>query len=307
MIGRRGGSRRLSGRSRVLAAVVAVLVAATFGQRSPHPEEADPARVAGNRAHLATLASRTATALDALAEQLRAAIDVATRGAGLTRSGRELPGPHLLEAAELVRAAGELAEGSLTDLTRLNGTLAAATAPQARVEPRISPVALDALAAQLEGAAAAADQFVQLRWATEDVLAAMERALTALDDGELEAALADAADARTALARVAAWRAERDGAPTLPTLPLWSATAGRLVDALAGLAEAALADDEAAAEQAADEFETASEEARRADLALGIALAEGGGAITAAALSQLADALGETELALEATRQIADA
>jgi len=100
------------------------------------------------------------------------------------------------------------------------------------------------------------------------------------------------------LAAIRAWKAD------LVTLPLWIATAGRLLTALRAGSAALIAGDAGALAKARLEFAAAAVEARRADLALGIAIAEGGSSIADPALRGLAEALGEVQRSGDAVASV---
>jgi hypothetical protein len=74
-------------------------------------------------------------------------------------------------------------------------------------------------------------------------------------------------------------------------LPLWLDTTGELVTAARRIALASLAGDEEAVRRAAARYARAAEEARRADTALAIAVAESGSSLASTPLQLLADAL----------------
>jgi hypothetical protein len=128
-----------------------------------------------------------------------------------------------------------------------------------------------------------------LRAATEAALAGLERALVALRDEDPAGAVAATVDARQRIEEVERWE------EALPTLPLWLGTARGLIDAVGDLAAAQLGGDARAAAAAGRAYEQAAGEARRADQALAVALADGGSAITMPSLQQLASALELTE------------
>jgi hypothetical protein len=306
MIGSRPDAGGLSRRALLAGTVVTLGLAVLFGQRPVDPALADPPRAAAYRGQVEATAGEAAASLDALATTLEAAIDLGRQGAARTLSGDEPPGRQLRAAARLVRDAAPQADLAGRLLRELEGVLAASWPPRDGPGALVSGVELEAVAVRLDAAADAADQFVELRWATEATLEALERAIATLED-DPDAALRATGEARAALVRIESWRIAREGAPSLPTLPIWAATAGRLTDAVAAMAEATLAHDPAAVDEAARAYREVAPEARRADQALGIALAEGGGAVSASALASLADTLAATDATIAVVAEFARA
>jgi hypothetical protein len=145
---------------------------------------------------------------------------------------------------------------------------------------------------------AAADGFRRLHQATASVLEGLSNALAALDDGRPVAGL-DALDtADAALAEVRAWPGQLD------TLPVWVDTTGRLLAAVRRLAVAIRNGDEAAARSAAAAYRAAASDARQADAALAIAIAEGGNAVSGTVMAAAAEALRETEATQAAVQSL---
>ena len=235
-------------------------------------------------ARVMTLAAAADERLAELEERLRAAVDAARRGNARIISGEEDPGPELVSAADEAAAAGENADAARAAVVGLRGTL---RATRSGPGPALPPdtVELDSIANQLRETAPAAAEFAAMRRRSETAIQALEAALARLDAGDLDGTVAALAPAHEALVALATWESG------LVTLPIWLETTTRLVDAVEQLALAIQAGDLNAAEAAELEFIGASEDGREADIALRLAIAEGGGAVTAAAAGRLVDAL----------------
>jgi hypothetical protein len=273
----------------VLGVVAAVMVGLVFGQRPADPAQADPARGLVVERRVVIEASHAEDALTSLARRLQLALDDARAGSAAVRRGAEQPGPKLTAAAEQLMAARTGVAAARTALERLRGTLRAMPTPAPSPELTLTEGQLTAIAAQLEGSAALADAFAEMRRSTDETLGALERALIGLRDDDPSEALAAVAETDQWLDVVRRWE------QALPTMPLWVKTTQTLLDAAADLAQAQLSGDDDAAAAAARAYRAAADEARRADQALAVAFAEGGSAVTATPLQQLAAALALAE------------
>ena len=274
----------------MLGAVVLTLVA--FGARPADPAEADPTLAGARREELTERASGAAASLTDLHRDLRAALELARRGSARIVAGEMQPGPALAAAAQRVDAARPVAERADDAVRALLGTAAAAgssDAPEALQDA--TPAALAGVAGQLRGTTDAADEFSQNRREAEAVVVAFGEALAAMDRDDPRAAVDAIERAAGHLEAVATWETEAG----LPTLGFWLETMNALLDASRRAAQAALAGDREAAAAAVRDWEAAAEDAHRADLALGIALAEGGNLVAAAPLRRLAAALSEVD------------
>lgn len=261
-----------------------LLLGAVFSQRSLDPRIADPARMAAIRATAIRDRQAAAAALDSLAAALRAALDEGRQGAALTVQTGERPAPHLALAGERLESAETLTGVARQALVRLAGDLELLGIDDPPVLDLVGG-GLAAIGAQLAASATAADVFWSMHVATQATLEGLAAAFAALEAKDVNGALADLDRADASLATVRAWRGALD------TLPVWIGTASQLADALRGLAEATRDHDLAAAEAAAALYRSAAAEAHRADLALAIAVAEGGGSVSATPLAAAADVL----------------
>jgi hypothetical protein len=272
----------------VSAALAILLVGSGLAARPAAAASADPPGETARQAWLVATAGAAEVALERLQVELEAAIDSARRGSALIVSGDEPPGPALAEAAGVLEASRDEVTQATTATTRLRGTLACA-------RPDAAPLAGDgavpdevvSIAVQLRASAAAAEPFVERRWAAEATLAALSDALAALDGDDPEGALAALADAGAALELVAAWEEPP------PSLGYWVETTRELLGAARAIADAALAEDPAAAAVAADAYRVAAAKARDADRALALAIAEAGSALAVVPMRRLADALAD--------------
>lgn len=246
---------------------------------------ADPTIDAERIAVLREESARASSRIDALITQLQAALDAGRRGSALVVDGDESPRADLDEAARLLAAASDEAARAGAAADRVNGMLKAVAPERGPLPAGPSSALLPGIAAQFTAAAEAADPFVARRRATTDTLDALADALAALDADDPRGALAALDRADAALDVVRDW----EEPPTV--LPFWLDTTGELVAAARRIAVASLAGDAQAVERAAERYARAAEQARRADTALAIAIAESGSSLAATPLSLLADAL----------------
>lgn len=274
----------IGGRPALIGLTVVALLGGVIGQRDADPMGADPPGAVDAERALRRRAQDADIALASLAERLMVALAAGRRGAGRTVAGTASPSGQLEQAAtDVADAAGALSATS-DALAALRG--AAEVAGVASVPPApVTPDELASIAAQLRASAEPAADLAAHRMEAETVVAALGDALAALDTDDPEAAAAAIERGMAAHAAVVAWEAQ------LVTLPIWIETSGLLLGALGDLAAATLAGDAAAARDAADRYAAAADEGRRADQALGIALAEGGAAITDVPLRRLAAVL----------------
>jgi hypothetical protein len=274
-----------------------LLLGAVLSQRSFDPRIADPGRVAAIQAVAIHDRQAAVAALDSLAAALRGALDEGRQGAALTVQTGERPGPHLALAGERLGSADPLAGIARQSMARLAGDLELLDI----ADPPVLDVASGALTssgARLTASGTTADAFWSMHVATRATLEGLAAAFAALEARDVTGALADVDRADASLATVRAWRGALD------TLPVWIDTASQLADAVRGLVEATRDHDQAAAEAAAALYRTAATEAHRADLALAIAVAEGGGSVSAAPLASAADALRAVEAAVAAVNSL---
>ena len=294
MIGRalRPNASLLSG---ILAAL---LLGGIFAARSANPLTADPVAASALRATIATERAQADVQLIELESALKAALDDGRRGAALTVQGTERPGPHLRAAGVAMAKADPLVIAANQTISRLAANLA--VAGQAATAPSLGLTAgqLPAIGAQLQGSGDSADAFWSMRRATETTLTGLAEAFAAIGAENPARALAAIGEAQRALNQVKAWRGN------LLTLPVWTQATGDLLAALRALA-VAIRDHDATAARAADaKYRTAAASAHRADIALAVAIAEGGSAVSEKALAAAADALRSVDAALNEVRSI---
>jgi hypothetical protein len=245
----------------------------------------DPTVAAERVTILRQQSAEAATRLDALIARLQVAVDAGRRGSALVIDGDESPRADLLEAAQAVSGASD--EAALADAAaaRVNGTMAAVAPQRTPLPAGPTSALLPGISAQFSAAADAAEPFVARRQATDEALDGLADALAALDDDDPRRALAALDRADEALDAVRDW----EEPPTV--LPFWLETTGELLAAARRIAVASLAGDADAVARAADRYARAAAEARRADTALAIAIAESGSSLAATPLRLLADAL----------------
>jgi hypothetical protein len=269
----------------VLSATIAVVaVGAVFAGRMPDPGAAVAAeKLVGERA------AATVAALDELEDALQPGLDVARHGAALVVAGDDAPGPVLEDASDQLRDAEEEAGEVRRAVDALNGAIAAWQAEAPTIGQQIERGEVGSIAAQLQATAPDADAFAEMRRRADGMIATLESALAALDAGDLGGADRLIAGARSDHDALTAW--END----LLTLPIWIDTTDAMISDLETIVDATRTGDDAAAAAAATAFAARGNEAQTADRALRIAMAEGGAAVTAPALSRLAGMLGAIE------------
>jgi len=274
----------------VTATIGILALVPLLGPGGPDPSVAISARA---------LVLERADSADAALRELEAAIapglDVARSGAARVVAGEDAPGEALVEAGRLLAAADPVAAHAADAVLALEGARRAARDGGTAMQPPAEGGDLASIGAQVEGTAAAADRFAEMRLRADRVLVALSTAIDALEAGDVTTASATLSRARDDQEAVAAWDVG------LVTLPVWTDAAGALLTAAEALLAATAAGDASAAAAAASVLEAQAEDAASADRALRIAMAEGGASVTAAPLSRLADLLrrtAETRLAV---------
>ena len=261
-----------------------MLLGALLAARPAPAAAADPPTASARQATLRAVADEADHALDDLIAQLEVAIDDGRRGTALIQDGDQDPGPAFDEAASATRSAAALAGMATAAIARLDAVLQS-VGPAHRPLPPGPTSSLTAIAEQLASSGAAGGPFVERRLAAGATLTALAEALESLEDDDPRAALEALARAEASLATVAEW-------PLPPAvLPLWLETTGAMVAAARGIAQATISQDPAAAAAAADAYRRAAEEARRADTALALAIAEAGSSLAGTPMRLLAEAL----------------
>jgi len=280
-------ARRRPRSATVLGTLAIVASGLLFVGRSADPALADPPAEAARTSSLRADGLAASIALERLHLALEAAVAAGRDGTAATVSGDGDPAPALVSAADRLDAARGPAGVALAAVGRFSGAAPAEgfTVPALSV----GPADLGVIVGQLRDAAVPASAFASNRRHAERTVAELGSALAALERGDPQAAL-DAADrAEGELAAVRAWKAE------LVTLPLWIKTTGELLTAVRRGSDALISGDATALAAARRQFAAAAVEAHRADVALGIAMAEGGSAIADRALRGLAHAIGEVD------------
>ena len=275
-----------------LGAVLAIRPAGAAG---------DPTVATEQAAVLRAEAADATRRLDALIAQLQNALDAGRRGSALVVEGDVSPRADLEDAARLLAAASDEAAQAGAAADRVGGMLAAVAPERGPLPAGPSSALLPGIAAQFTSAADAAEPFVARRHASADTLEALAAALSALDDDDPRGALTALERAESSLEAVRDW----EDPPTV--LPFWLDTTGELVTAARRIAEASLAGDARAVRRAANRYARAADEARQADTALAIAIAESGSSLAATPLQLLADALEAATAQRQALAEIADA
>ena len=282
----------------VLLGVLAVVLLGAILAARPPGRGADPTVAAGRVALLHQEASDATIRLDALINQLQAALDAGRRGSARVIDGDESPRADLTDAAAGVIAASDEATLAAAAAARVDGVLGAVAPRHGPLSPGPSSTLFPAISAQFAAAAQAADPFVARRQATDHTLEALADALAALDGDDPRGALVDLDRAGEALDTIRDW----EEPPTV--LPFWLDTTGELLSAARRIATASLAGDADAVARAAARYARASDDANRADTALAIAIAESGSSLAATPLQLLADALEAATAQREALQAI---
>ena len=274
--------------------IAAVLVlGAVLAARSPDPFVADPAAAAALRAAAASDRDLAVAQLVGLRDALSAALDDGRQGAALTVQGTQRPGSQLTAAAEAIGQADARVGDLKATLRRLASELAVLGRP-APSRLALEPGQLAGIGAQLATSVDAADGFWSMRRATAATLDSLQNAFAAVDARDPDRALTAISAAEMSLATVRAWPGN------LLTLPFWTKATGDLLAALRSLAIALRDHDVAGARAAEARYRSAAASAHQADVALAVAIAEGGSAVSdtplaaaALALRAVRDALGE--------------
>lgn len=265
-------------------ATVAVALGAGLGAGGTGPEAGITAR------HLIDERAATAdAALVVLRQELTSAVEAARGGSARVVAGNEAPGPLLHEAAALVTDAGPLADEARAALAALERARFALRPDADPLPPAPDRAELGSLATQFASAGDAGDGFMELRQQAASVALATERALAALEAADTDRAAIEIEAARSAHDVVA----ESDLG--LPTLPVWLETTGEMIGAMERIVEATRRGDPEAAEAAAAEFASLSEEGVIADRALRIAIGEGGSGVTGTPTARLASVLSQID------------
>ena len=291
--------RGIRANGRVALGVAAVLaLGGVMAARSADPLTADPIAAEALRSTIATQRDLAETQLMRLQAALSAALEDGRNGAAVTVQGSDRPGPRLSAAAEAIGNADPLVGAAEATLGRLTANLVVARLPAPTPTLTLAPGQLAAIGAQLEESAGAANAFWSMRRATDTTLARLADAFAAVDARDPSRALTAIDAAETSLDQVRSWPGN------LLTLPVWTEATTALLAALRSLAVALRDHDLAAAGAAEAKYRAAAADAHRADLALAVAIAEGGSAVSDNPLAAAALALGAVEDALAGVRSI---
>jgi hypothetical protein len=282
----------------VLGVVAALALGGVLAARSADPLTADPAAAAALRATIASQRSLAEAQLTRLQSALTAALNDGRRGAALTVQGTERPGPPLHAAGDAIGDADPLVGTANATIRRLTANLVVAGRSGSAPRLALRPGELASIGAELGTSADAADAFWSMRRATETTLTRLAEAFAAVDSREPDRALSAIRAAETSLNQVRRWPG------SLLTLPIWTQATGGLLAALKSLAVALRDHDLAAARAAEARYRSAAADAHRADLALAVAIAEGGSAVSDSQLAAAASALRAVEDALVGVRSI---
>jgi hypothetical protein len=294
MIGRAPRSK-----ARVVSGVLAALVlGSVLAARSAEPFTADPVAAAALRSTIAAERDRAEAQLLQLERALSGALDDGRHGAALTVQGTERPGPHLSAAADVIGEADPMVGATKETIRRLAANLAVAGRGGSAPSLGLVPGQLAGIEGQLQDSADAADAFWSMRRATEATLARLADAFASIDAGDPARSLAAVGAAEQSLEQVKAWNG------SLLTLPVWTQATGDLLAALRALAVAIRDHDPAAARAAEAKYKTAAASAHRADIALAVAIAEGGSSVSDDPLAAAANALRAVDDALAEVRSI---
>ena len=285
----------------VLVGVLAVALLGAILAARPAGRGADPTIAAERAALLHQEATDATTRLDALIDQLQAALDAGRRGSALVIDGDESPRADLLEAAAGVNAASDEAALAAAAAARVDGILAAVAPRRGTLPPGPSDHApsghLGPVRRRRRGRGPIRRPPAGNR---PDARGAGGRA-GALEGDDPRGALAELDRAEEALDTIRDW----EEPPTV--LPFWLDTTGELLSAARRIATASLAGDADAVARAAARYTRAADDANRADTALAIAIAESGSSLASTPLQLLADALEAAAAQRQALQGIAAA
>jgi hypothetical protein len=272
----------IGARPAAAAGLALIGVGLVFGQRPAVAEQAAPQDVVATHAAYRQRAEAALDALDALEAALDPGREAGRRGSARIVAGEEPPGPPLEEAAASLEAAVDEADALATSLLAVRGSTAAdGNGPPTPVNGQD----LRSIAAQLRDSAAAGEEFATMRHRAEEVPMALDAALRAIETGDTAAAAEHLAAARERHEALSAWE------PGLVTLPIWLDTTDRMLDAIDELLTAIVAGDADAVRAAGEAVAAVGDQAREADVALSLAISEGGAAIARTPLERLAGVL----------------
>jgi hypothetical protein len=284
----------IRGQSLLAAGFSIIGIGLLFGQRPAVAELAAPQDAVATDAAYRGRAMAALEAIEALEAALDPGREAARRGSARIVAGAEPPGPPLEEAAGSLEAAIDEADALVGLLAAVRGSTAAdGDEPPSPVDGQD----LVSIAAQLRDSAPAGEEFAAMRRRSEEVGTALDVALQALERGDTAAATDALNGARERHEILTAWE------PGLVTLPIWLDTTGRLLDAIEDLLAAVEAGDPDRVTAAGSAVAAVGDEAREADVALRLAMSEGGAAVARAPLERLAGVLrrlDETRVALVA-------
>lgn len=249
------------------------------------PGAPDPAAHIAGRALILERAAAANLVLAELAAALDPSLQLARSGTARIVTGDDAPGPSLVEAGTAIGALDGLAGRVRKALAALDGARAALATGTPPISPPAMSGELGSIGAQVAGTGPAADTFAEMRRRAAFVTASIGEALTALDRDDLGEADRIVAEARGAHDVLAAWDVD------FVTLPVWLDTTDAMIGAMETIVRATRDGDHTAAAAAARDFAALEPEATTADRALRIAIGEGGGAITSAALGRLVGVL----------------
>jgi hypothetical protein len=260
------------------ALATALCAAVLTGTEGPGPDLAVD-RLVAQRAGAAV------AALDSLEAAMAPAVEAARIGAARTVSGDEPASEAFDAAADALGAAEPGAREAAVAVDRLDAARGLREPGAEAIGVPIPAGELGSIAAQLRATGEAGDAFAEVRHSAATVGLALERALAALDAGDLDAAQRATEEARGAREAVAAL----ESAPR--SLAVWLETTGAMIGAMERIVTATRAGDPDAARRAAEKFAALEDEAATADRALRIAVSEGGNALASTALRRLAGQL----------------
>jgi hypothetical protein len=291
--------RVLRSKAPVLLGIIGTLVlGGVLAARSADPLTADPAAAAALQSTIAAQRAKAESQLVQLERALSAALQDGRHGAALTVQGTDRPGPHLSSAAAAIGKADPLVAVANQTIRHLVANLEVAGRAGSVPSLALEPGQLAGIGAQLENSAGAADAFWSMRRATETTLARLADAFAAIDAEDPGKALTAVDAAERSLEQVKTWPGN------LLTLPVWTQATGDLLAALRSLAVAVRDHDAAAARAAEARYKAAAANAHRADIALAVAIAEGGSAVSDSPLAAAANALRSVDDALAGVRSI---
>lgn len=279
------GARRRRSAAAIGVAGIA-LAAALFALRPADPRLADPVGRSAVALEFRARAGAAVAGLEALSVGLTAPLSAARRAAGRAAAGDDDAPIVLDSAATAVDRRGEELAAARRLVERAERIVACTWAPDAAFTTELTGERLRDAATALRGAAAGAGGVAALRRGADDTINGLAATLEALERDDLGVAREAHDAAAEAFAEME--RAARELAGVAPTASVWFETTRSLPDGAGRMIDGLSRNDPDEVEAGRQLYQAAAENARLADRALAIGLAEASAALVDPAIVRLA-------------------